>query len=357
MASSGGPPSDWLIAGVPASGASGGPIRARHIFAVLAQRTGAKTIAAHGRRGLPRLAMALAAGSGGWRRPLTLASTQLVPRPGLALLRGAVRPLVLDVHDHPALQADGLRIPLADARRQDLERLFARNVAAFSKLVVPSPSFAELCGLPAERIIVVTNGTDSEQVIPRPAPAEPVVGMVSGAAPGRGIELLLNAMARVRAEIPEATLRLALTATGPASARYLRALASQLRERDPWVTLNEVPYNRLSAFLGDASVLVIPHPPGPYMDASTPVKLFDSMSAGRPLAVTPRLETRKIVEACGSGLVAASDSPDDLAEAILKLLRSESLRRELGENARRCAVERYDWRVLSAGLADAILRS
>ena len=116
-------------------------------------------------------------------------------------------------------------------------------------------------------------------------------------------------------------------------------------------------YRQLGAFLGDAAVLVIPHPPDPYLDASTPVKLFDSMAAGRPLAVTPRLETRKIVEDCRSGLVAASDSPDDLAEAILKLLRSEPLRRELGENARRCAVERYDWRVLSAGLADAILES
>ena len=79
------------------------------------------------------------------------------------------------------------------------------------------------------------------------------------------------------------------------------------------------------------------------------------MASGRPLAVTPRLETRTIVEACGAGVVAASDSPDDLAEAILTLLRSEPLRRELGENARRCAVERYDWRVLSAALADAIL--
>ena len=91
------------------------------------------------------------------------------------------------------------------------------------------------------------------------------------------------------------------------------------------------------------------------MDVSTPVKMFDAMAAGRPLAVTPRFETRRIVEACRSGVVAASDSPDDVAEAILQLLRSEALRSELGANARRCAVERYDWRVLSAGLADAIL--
>jgi len=286
-----------------------------------------------------------------------VASTELLPEPGLAIFRGPVTAEVLDVHDHPVLQADSVAVALDDTVRVWLERDFARNVEAFARLVVPSGSFAELCRLPADRVIVVTNGTDSEQVLPRPGPLEPVVGMASGGAPGRGIELLLASMARVRAEIPEATLRLALTPTGPASARYLRALASQLRERNPWVTLNQVPYGRLSAFLGDASVLVIPHPPGPYMDASTPVKLFDSMAAGRPLAVTPRFETRKIVEACRSGLVAASDSPDDLAEAILKLLRSESLRRELGANARRCAVEQYDWRVLSAGLADAILGS
>jgi glycosyltransferase involved in cell wall biosynthesis len=286
-----------------------------------------------------------------------VASTELLPEPGLAIFRGPVTAEVLDVHDHPVLQADSVAVALDDTVRVWLERDFARNVEAFGRLVVPSGSFAELCRLPADRVIVVTNGTDSEQVIPRPGPPEPVVGMASGAAPGRGIELLLASMARVRAEIPEATLRLALTATGTASAGYLRALASQLRERNPWVTLNEVPYRQLGAFLGEAAVLVIPHPPGPYMDASTPVKLFDSMAAGRPLAVTPRLETRRIVEDCRSGVVAASDSPDDLAEAILTLLRSESLRRELGDNARRCAVERYDWRVLSAGLADAILGS
>lgn len=340
---------------MPASGGSGGGVRAQYVFSALAERTSARVISASGRRGIPALARTLAAASGGWRRPVEVASTRLLPRPALAILRGCVRGALIDLHDHPGLQAESLRIPLAPEAREKLDRLFDRNVAAFARLVVPSASFAELCQLPVDRVVVVTNGTDSEHVTPRPAPSEPVVGMVSGAAPGRGIELLLSAMIRVRAEIPEATLRLALTATGPASARYLRSLASQVRERDPWVTLNEVPYRQLATFLGDAAVLVIPHPPGPYMDASTPVKLFDSMAAGRPLVVTPRFETQKIVEECRSGVVAASDSPDDLAEAILQLLRSEPLRIELGANARRCAVERYDWRVLSAGLADAIL--
>jgi glycosyltransferase involved in cell wall biosynthesis len=325
------------------------------VFTALAARTGARVISAHGRRGVPTLVGTVAAASGGWRRSVRVASAQLLRSTALAVIRGPVTTAVLDLHDHPGLQAESLGIPLTSTARGDLDGLVTRNVARFERVVVPSASFAELGGLPADRVIVVTNGTDTEHVVPRPAPSDPVVGMISGAAPGRGIEHLLEAMSTVRTEIPEATLRLALTATGPASARYLQALGDRVRGGVPWITLDEIPYRRLGDFLGGAAVLVIPHPAGAYMDVSTPVKLFDSMAAGRPLAVTPRTETRRIVEAARAGIVAASDRVEDLAEAIWTLLRDEPQRRTLGENARRAAVERYDWRVLSAALADAVL--
>jgi glycosyltransferase involved in cell wall biosynthesis len=345
----------WLVAGVPRSGSTGGAVRARHIFASLAERTDARVLAAHGRRGTPALARAVISASGGWRRPVRMASTQLLPTASRALLRGPVTAAVLDLHDHPRLQAEGLGIALGPGRRLDLDRLFLRNTDRFARLVVPSASFVELCGLDPDRVVVVTNGADTARIVPRPPPPGPVVALVSGAAPGRGIENLLAVMTRVRDEIPDASLRLALTATGPASADYLRQLTAAVRSDQPWVDIEQVPFERLDAFLGGASVLVIPHPPGSYFDAATPVKLFDSMAAGRPLAVTPRIETRRIVEASRAGIVAASDSLEDLAEAIWTLLRDEPQRRTLGENARRAAVERYDWRVLSATLADAVL--
>jgi glycosyltransferase involved in cell wall biosynthesis len=111
----------------------------------------------------------------------------------------------------------------------------------------------------------------------------------------------------------------------------------------------------LDAFLGETAVQVIPHPPGAYYDVSTPVKLFDAMAAGRPLVVTPRVETRAIVESERAGVVTASDAADDLAAAIARLLADEPARRELGDNARRAAVERYDWVVLADRLADVLL--
>lgn len=345
----------WVIAGVPDSASTGGAMRARHVFGALAQRTGGRVISAHGRRGQPALAAAILTASRGWRRPVRLASTQLLPRRAFAVARGLVQPALLDLHDHPRLQAEALGVRLAAEAARSADRLVDANVDRFRWLAVPSASFVDLCHLPTERVIVVPNGADTEWIVPRPPPAEPVVAMVSGAAPGRGIEALVEAVRLVRAAVPEATLRLALAPTGPASAAYLHDLEARLRVDHDWVELERVANRDLPAFLGAAAVLAVPHPAGTYYDVSTPVKLFDSMAAGRPLVVTPRYETRTIVDAAQAGIVASSDSAEDLAEAILTLVRSAPLRRELGDNARRAAVERYDWRFLSARLADAIL--
>ena len=57
---------------------------------------------------------------------------------------------------------------------------------------------------------MATNGTDTEHITSAPEPDDPVLAMVSGAAPGRGIELLVEALRAVRVELPEARLRLAL---------------------------------------------------------------------------------------------------------------------------------------------------
>jgi glycosyltransferase involved in cell wall biosynthesis len=102
-------------------------------------------------------------------------------------------------------------------------------------------------------------------------------------------------------------------------------------------------------------VLTIPHPPGEYYDVALPVKLLDSMAAGRPLAVTPRLEGRTIVERHEAGLVTAGDSVEDLAVTLRRLIEDETLARKLGANARRAAVEVYDWNVVGDRLASEIL--
>ena len=344
----------WLLVGVPERLTAGGSLRAGHLMRALGERTRASVLESWGRRGLPALGWRVARLSGAWRRPLAVGSTQLFPDAALVLLRGRVRGRLLDLHDHPRLQQEALGIALPAATARAFDMLVTRNVEAFSLLAVPSASFAELCRLPADRVIVATNGTDPSHIVPGPEPDAPVVGFVSGAAPGRGIELLVEAMERVRASVADARLNLALQPTGPASHAYLAHLRADLAARS-WIRMASVPYGDLPAFLAQAAVLAIPHPPHAYLDVATPVKLFDSMAAGRPLAVTPRIETARIVRDRDAGLVSSGESAEAVADVIIELLADPARRRRLGENGRRAAVEAYDWRHISDRVADAVL--
>ncbi len=262
--------------------------------------------------------------------------------------------MALDVHDDPVAQHRAFGMASDPAALAALERRFRANLDAFEILVAPSTRFADLACLPLERRLVAPNGTDTHHVLPGPWPEGPTVGMVSGAAPGRGIERLVEAAALARERVPDLRLALWLVASGPVAERYLEELRRDLVAR-PWVTLEPAPYADLGVILARATILCVPHPPGEYMDAALPVKLFDSMAAGRPLVVTPRAETVEVVRAADCGLVADGDETADLAAAIVRLADDPALAKRLGANGRAAAETRYDWRRIGSDVADAVL--
>jgi glycosyltransferase involved in cell wall biosynthesis len=91
------------------------------------------------------------------------------------------------------------------------------------------------------------------------------------------------------------------------------------------------------------------------MDVAVPVKLLDSMAAGRPVVVTPRTEMRRIVEAADAGAVAAGDGPEALEAAIGPLLADRALAARLGANARAAAERDFDWAVIGRRLGGEVL--
>jgi glycosyltransferase involved in cell wall biosynthesis len=340
----------WLAVGVPARRTSGGSVRAYHVFQELIRRMGAGVMYRPDLTGLrqviPRHALSLLPGA-------SVAAAEFLPLGSMSVLRRAFRLRVLDLHDHPMYQLEALGMPAEAQTRRYLQRLMDANLDAFDRILVISPTFADLCGIDPERRVLVPNGSDTRQIRPAPFPLDETVGMISGAAPGRGIELLLEAFRHVTAARPQAVLHLALVATDEASAHYLRELR-QTAATEPSVTIQEVPYRDLTSFLGRMRVLVIPHPPGEYMDSALPVKLFDSMAAGRPVVATPRVETARLLTEEDAGIASASDRADDLAEAIARLLSDERLSQRLGANARAAAERSYDWSILSARVSEAV---
>jgi glycosyltransferase involved in cell wall biosynthesis len=287
------------------------------------------------------------------RRPC-LAVTEQPPESVIPWIVRRTDPVVVAIYDDPVAQTRALGIRLDPDQALELGRLRRLAMATFRWHVVPTASFAELAGLDPDRVIVGGNGTMTDEVRPGPWPTLPSIGFVSGAAPGRGIEPLVEACRLVRSSWPDLRLYLWLVATSPSANEYLDELRTRVRG-EPWITIGAVPHAGLGEALARATILCIPHPANEYMDVALPVKLLDSMAAGRPLVVTPRRETAAIVERYGAGLVTGGDEPADLAVAFERLLGDEVLAQRLGAAGREAALQEFDWKVVGDRIATEIL--
>jgi len=333
----------------------GGDLRRHYLFDDLAARTGARVL--EDRRVDP-LSAALRELRGPtwqvWRpRPL-VASTEFLFEKQLTALGRLGEGAVVDIHDDPFLQNDALGIEMSPDQADAIRTRIQGNRDAFEWLVAPSAAFADLVGLDPARVVVASNGSDTATVRPGPWPDVPAVAFISGAAPRRGIEELVEAVRIVRGRVPETRLHLWLAATGDDSRAYLEALTSSFAG-EPWIEIGQTPYGELGAALGRATVLCIPTPAHPYWDSVAPVKLFDCLAAGRPIVTTPRPETAAIVRDLNAGLVAEGDNADALAGPLAELLDDAQRAREMGASARAAAEQDYDWRVIGARLADQLL--
>ncbi len=339
----------------------GAEIRRRRIFEALAERTSARVVDGWTARQLvegvnasPWDALRLRRPFRALVRPPRLAASEMLSEKVVETARRIADPAVVAVYDDAVSQLHAFGLTVSADRIRELRRRRTDNLEAFRWHVVPTESFARLVDLDRDRIIVGGNGTDPDHIRPLPWPEEPAIGVVSGAGPGRGLESLIEAARILRAEVPGLHLLLWLVATSPESEDYLDRLRGSVAQEN-WVEVGSVDYRDLASALGRATVLCIPHPANDYLDVALPVKLFDSMASGRPLVVTPRLETQAVIRAARAGVVSHGDTPADLAAAAGRLFADERLAQAMGEAGREAAVTQFDWRIRSAAIADAVL--
>ena len=333
----------------------GGDIRRARIFERLAERTAARVVddwpafqrTVRGRRWQVLLP--------GRRTRPRLAASEAVPLKWTGRIEALADPVAVAIYDDTVAQSRALGLDLSPDRAAESREVRRRNEELFRWYVVPTASFADLIGLDPDRVVVGGNGTVTAQVRPGPWPGIPAIGFISGAAPGRGIDALIEAARQVRSTIPGARLFLWLIATGAADEDLIANLRVATG-RDDWIEIGTAPYAELGSTLARATVLVIPQPASDYADVALPVKLFDSLAAGRPLVVTPRRETARIVEGGGVGLVTKGDDPASIAEACVRLLADDALARRMGAAARALAEREYDWPIVGDRIATEILR-
>lgn len=189
-----------------------------------------------------------------------------------------------------------------------------------------------------------TWGVDPEEFTPRRDGSEPDLGGPTLLYVGRlhaekGVFDLLEAFARVKAQAPQA--RLVLVGEGPARSSIERVIA----ERD-WVdsvVLTGTVKNRdLPPYFRAAQVFVAPSVSTPKWEEQVGMANIQAMACGVPVVSTRSGAIPEYVPDGLAGILVAERHPESLAEAILRLLSDEALRRQMGEAGRAYAAHHYD---------------
>jgi len=152
-------------------------------------------------------------------------------------------------------------------------------------------------------------------------PQEFLIGTVGRLSPEKGQILLLEAFARVGAELPRAKLVLV---GGGARREALERHAARLRTADRIFFTGEVPPDDVAALYPLVSLFVLPS-----LREQVPGSLLEAMAHGRPVVATAVGGIPEILRDGVTGLLVPPGDPAALAEAILTLYRDEALRDRL----------------------------
>lgn len=270
---------------------------------------------------------------------------------GYYVARDAGLPLVIKCHAHLklCLELNGLALAADTALIADLEREALTRAAAVH---ANSRALAARCsadyGVPAERIVHVPYGIDTNRFRPTPSTlreswgvgARPVALFVGRMEPRKGIDTLVPAFTDLARRMPDATLVVA----GPDTAGGAGRSSQRQWMSDTWaaagVTANRVrvlgpvaPAD-LPALYSAADVMVAPSPYEAFGLVYLEAMACGTAAIGCAAGGVPEI----ITDGVTGRLVPPGDAPA-LAAALAQVLTDTALRRRLGA-AGRAVVER-----------------
>ena len=158
----------------------------------------------------------------------------------------------------------------------------------------------------------------------------------------RGVDTVIKAVSLLVKDIPEINFVVVGTSS---ELHLLQALVKRLNVEghvsfEGWQDVSLFP-----SYMSMAQIGVSPIKRNLHHDTTFANKVFQYMAMGIPLIVSDCPPQANLVKETNSGLVFKAEDEKDLAQAIMKIYRSEKLAREMGENARSAVMDSYHWEV------------
>lgn len=94
----------------------------------------------------------------------------------------------------------------------------------------------------------------------------------------------------------------------------------------------------------------------PILRTNSPNKLFDSLSAGKPIVVNSCGWTKDLIEQKNCGAYVDPEEPNDLVNLLIDWKNNPTLMNQMGENSRKLAETKYDKSILSKEFVRIIMQ-
>jgi phosphatidylinositol alpha-mannosyltransferase len=229
-------------------------------------------------------------------------------------------------------------LPLSSFVKRAIVALQQRRAAA---LILSTPAARDLIvnwNAVAAKCVMIPHGID-------PAPynaigndnghvGAPTILFLGGTERRKGIYVLLDAFARVRATLPDARL---LIAGGGGREGEVMAAVAKMADRDAIDFLGVVERGAVPELMRGISVFAAPSFGEPFGMA-----LLEAMASAKPVVVTDAGGPRYIVDPAGGAKVPVDDSTA-LARALVEILQSPERARAMGAYNRSAIESTYAW--------------
>ncbi len=252
-------------------------------------------------------------------------------------------------------------VPLISTALDRLRRWVLTHADALFPVSRYTAGLLEHAGVRAERITVVPNGTDPERFHPGDGAARealrpgdgPALLTVGRLVPRKGIDTVLRALPRLLAGRPDVTYLIG--GDGPDRGR-LEALAAELGVAESVRFLGAVAASALPALYAACDVFVMPSRGVPPDVEGFGIVFLEASACGTPVVGARTGGIPDAVADGETGLLVEPDQPDELAGALLRLVRDPAYAERLGAQGRQRVVSRFTWDHAAAALYDALER-
>jgi PEP-CTERM/exosortase A-associated glycosyltransferase len=207
-------------------------------------------------------------------------------------------------------------------------------------------------GIPDSKITVIPNAVDIDAFQTSGQPDEAlkarlglggctVVGFIGSFYAYEGLDLLLDALPRVIASLPD--VRVLLVGGGPQDAA-LKAQAERLGLQAHVVFTGRVPHAEVQRYYDLVDVLAYPRHSMRLTELVTPLKPLEAMAQGRLLVASDVGGHKELIRHGETGLLFQAGSADSLADTLLQVVAKKDLWPHLSRSGRQFVELERNWR-------------